>query len=327
MPRARSRRSSSAARSPVLEHGRDLPDGAGVVGGVFQQAELDPQGDELLLRPVVQVPLDLPPFGVLRLDQPAARGPQFVDGGPQVGGELGVAQHEARLGGQVLQQLVLGAGQRLGPGLAQGQRAEQFAGVPDGDRTRRRLERRQPAAGIERDRGRRDGSARPDRGRAQLPADPDPRLGLVRPGRAGQDGYHPVHGVGEVQLPGHVLGEVGQHLVGRGPLAVHQAVGELPEAVPQRLEQHGDADRRGDREQRAAAMPGERADAQHDARVHDRERRRQQAVDHRPADDHVNVEQPVPENRDRHRRRDPEQRDDRYHGVARFRTARAGRAG
>ena len=50
---------------PVLEHGRDLPDRGGVLGGVFQQAELDLQGDELLLGAVVQVPLDLPPFGVL----------------------------------------------------------------------------------------------------------------------------------------------------------------------------------------------------------------------------------------------------------------------
>jgi hypothetical protein len=60
---------------PVLEHGRDLPDRGGVLSGVFQQAELDLQGDELLLRAVVQVPLDLPPLGVLRLDQPTALSP------------------------------------------------------------------------------------------------------------------------------------------------------------------------------------------------------------------------------------------------------------
>jgi len=47
----------------------------------------------------VQVPLDLAPLGVLRFDQPTAGGPQLLDGGPQVGGELDVAQHEARLGG------------------------------------------------------------------------------------------------------------------------------------------------------------------------------------------------------------------------------------
>jgi hypothetical protein len=33
------------------------------------------------------------------------------------------------------------------------------------------------------------------------------------------------------------------------------------------------------------------------------------------ADDHVNVEQPVPENRDRHHGRDPEQDDDRHNRV------------
>jgi hypothetical protein len=226
----------------------------------------------------------------LRLDEPAAGGPQLVDRGPQVGGELGVAQHEARLGGQVLQQLVLRACQGLVRGLAQGQCTEQLTGVPDGDRTRRRLERRERSARAERDGRRREGAPRPDRSGAQLPADPNPRLSPVRAGRAGQDRHHPVHGLGEVQLPGHVFGEVGQHLVRRGPLAIHQAVRELLEAVPQRLEQHGDANRRGDREQRADAMPGDRADTQHDARVHDRERRRQQPIDHRPADDHVNVE-------------------------------------
>ena len=38
-------------------------------------------GDELLLRPVVQVAFDLPPFGVLCFYQPAAGGSQLVDGG------------------------------------------------------------------------------------------------------------------------------------------------------------------------------------------------------------------------------------------------------
>jgi hypothetical protein len=96
--------------------------------------------------------------------------------------------------------------------------------------------------------------------------------------------------------------------VARSPYT--RRVGELLEAVPQRLEQHGDADRRDDREQRAAAMPGHRADAQHDPRVHGRERRRQQAVDHGPADDHVDVEQPVLQDPDRDRGREPEQPDE-----------------
>jgi hypothetical protein len=41
---------------------------------LLEQAELDGQGDELLLRPVVQVAFDLPPFGVLCFYEPAAGG-------------------------------------------------------------------------------------------------------------------------------------------------------------------------------------------------------------------------------------------------------------
>ena len=60
---------------------RQLPEVAGVVGGLLEQAELDGRGDELLLRAVVQVAFDFPPFGVLCFDEPAAGGCQLVDGG------------------------------------------------------------------------------------------------------------------------------------------------------------------------------------------------------------------------------------------------------
>ena len=38
----------------------------------IEETELDAERDELLLRPVVQVPLDLPPLRVLRLDEPTS---------------------------------------------------------------------------------------------------------------------------------------------------------------------------------------------------------------------------------------------------------------
>ena len=96
---------------------------AGIVSRLLQQAELDRQGYELLLRPVVQVTFDLPPLGVLCFYQPTAGGSQLVDRRLQLGGELDVAQEEADLGGQVPQQLVLGGGQRLLRWLLQGKRA------------------------------------------------------------------------------------------------------------------------------------------------------------------------------------------------------------
>ena len=153
MPRARSRRSSRAARSADLSRRRDLPDLTGVIGGVVEQPELDRERDELLLRPVVQVPLDLLALGVLRFDQPPAGRPQVVDGGLQLGGQRGVAQDEARLRRQMPQQLVLGAGQRFIPGLLQGQRAKQLAAMLNGYRARCPLEGREPAVGVERDGG------------------------------------------------------------------------------------------------------------------------------------------------------------------------------
>ena len=47
-----------------------LPDLAGVLGRVLQQAELDRERDELLLGAVVQVALDPLPLLILGLDQP-----------------------------------------------------------------------------------------------------------------------------------------------------------------------------------------------------------------------------------------------------------------
>ena len=94
----------------VSHRWRELPDGGRVVGGFLQQPDLDRERDELLLRPVVQVPLDLPPLGVLRSTSQAAGGAQLVD-------QRGIAQYQPRLRRQVPQQLVLGAGQRLIPRL------------------------------------------------------------------------------------------------------------------------------------------------------------------------------------------------------------------
>jgi hypothetical protein len=132
-----------------------------VAGGFLQQPELDGERDELLLRPVVQDPLDLPLIGVLRFHQPTAGRPQLVD-------QRSVAKDEARLRRQVLQQLVLGAGQRLISRFLQGQRAEQLTAVLNGYRARCLLEGRKRAVGAERDGGGRGCAVWPDRGRAQL---------------------------------------------------------------------------------------------------------------------------------------------------------------
>ena len=92
---------------PLLEPRRHLSDAIGLLGEPLEQPELDLERDELLLRSVVEVALDPAALMVLRLDQPAARRPQLLDVGLELRREPDVAEDKARLGGQVLQELVL----------------------------------------------------------------------------------------------------------------------------------------------------------------------------------------------------------------------------
>ena len=164
MPRARARRSSTAARSPDRSWPASSLTSAGSPAAAVEQAELHAQRDELLLGAVVQVPLDPLPLVVLGLHQPAARRPQVVDGGLQLGGQPDVAQHEPGLGGQVGEQPVLRGGYRLVLGLGQRDGAEQLVLVIHADRPGDRPERGQAGgAGHHRGRGSRFGIGRPDR--------------------------------------------------------------------------------------------------------------------------------------------------------------------
>src|SRR5512132_1112027 len=63
----------------------------------LEEAQLDAEGDELLLSPIVQVALDLPALEVLRFDQPPPRRTELVDRQPEIGCESDIAQHEAGL--------------------------------------------------------------------------------------------------------------------------------------------------------------------------------------------------------------------------------------
>ncbi len=82
---------------PAAELAGDLPDFAGVFGGVFQQGELDGERDELLLGAVMKVPFDPLPLLILCPHQPPPRRLQIVDRGLQLGGEADVAKDQARL--------------------------------------------------------------------------------------------------------------------------------------------------------------------------------------------------------------------------------------
>ena len=210
----------------------------------------------------------------------------------------------------MLQELVFRLGQRLAPRLEQGQRAQQLIPVTYGHCSGRGLEVGQLRPIGERERIRGRGPVGPDRHRPQLGPDPDPGLGPDGPGGAGQDGHHLRDGFVVVQLAGHIVGNVGQHLVGRGPVAVHQAVGDPAGPLPGGLEEQGDRDGRGDRQPRAVLPPGERSDAQHDPGVHSGQPGRDQAVDDRAVNDDVDLVQPVLQDPKRDRGREPEQPDD-----------------
>ena len=54
----------------------------------------------------MQVALEAPALLVLRLDEPLARGTQFVEALLQLGGEADVAHHQSRLVREVLNQLL-----------------------------------------------------------------------------------------------------------------------------------------------------------------------------------------------------------------------------
>ena len=196
-------------------------------------------------------------------------------------------------------------------GLVHGDRAEQLAGVPDRDGPRRGQLGQRAVTG-ERDGGGRGRPARPGHPRAQLPPDPHPHLDPVRAGGAGQHGGHLLQCRVGVQLPGHVLREVGQHLVGRGPLPVHDPVRQQLGPAAQRLEQQCDRQRRRGIEEWAARVTGQRPDPHHDAHVDRRQRRRQQAIPDRAVDDDIDLIQPVLHDRDGHRRRDADQHDERH---------------
>ena len=75
----------------------------------------------------------------------------------------------------------------------------------------------------------------------------------------------------QVEGARHPFGEVRQHLVGRGSLAVHETVREPPRPGAQRLEQQGDRHRRSDRQRRTAPPADERPDPDDHADVHDRD--------------------------------------------------------
>lgn len=118
--------------------GAELGDYTGRLAGPFLlgqrlgQRQTDLHGDQLLLGTIVEVALEATPLVVLGTDQALSGGPQLLHVVQQLGGETDVAQHQAGLGGNVRDELVLCGRDGLASRLGHGEGAQQLAVVGDG---------------------------------------------------------------------------------------------------------------------------------------------------------------------------------------------------
>src|SRR5207244_2964855 len=94
----------------------------------------------MLLRSVVDVALETPSFGVLRLDDSLTRSselrrglPDLIEAHGKIGRQSDVAHDQARLGSEVGQQLVFGSGHVLTRPLGDRDRTKELVVMTDGD--------------------------------------------------------------------------------------------------------------------------------------------------------------------------------------------------
>ena len=161
--------------------------------------------------------------------------------------------------------------------------------------------------------GPRAGSAvgRPRRDRAELVLDASQTTARSAPTPSPRTRASRGSTSSEEYVPASWPPNVGHHLVGRRALAVDDAVRESPSPRPQRLEDQRHDGRRQGREERAALPADERTDAGDDGDVHERDERDDDREHDRLADHEVDVVQAVPQDRDADRDRDQQER---HHG-------------
>jgi hypothetical protein len=145
------------------------------------QPQLDRQGDQLLLRAVVDVAFELATFFVLRGDQPATGVPEILD-------EAGVTEHQPGLGREVVDELLLRRVHGIVGRDGSGEGAEQLPLMTDLDR-RVVLERGQRLP-VKRDRRRRRGVVWPHGFPSERVTDAEPYAG---DGGADPRGHHLRH--------------------------------------------------------------------------------------------------------------------------------------
>ena len=182
-----------------------------------RQPKLHGERHELLLSPVVEVPLELLCAFVLGRHDPSAGFPQLLD-------QANVSKHEPGLRCEVAHQRFLRRVHRLGCRHHDREGAQQLALVSHLGGVLARREHRDLAVRQDDRRPSRVGG--PPRRRSQLVPQVQPDASLCRAGPGRQDLRHArQHVIGRVGA-GQVLRELGEDLVRRRSLAVHDAVRE-----------------------------------------------------------------------------------------------------
>jgi hypothetical protein len=235
------------------------------------QAQVHGEGDQPLLRSVVQIALESPSLLVVRCDQSLARHLQFLD-------ERGVADDEPGLRRKTLEQTLGRGGHRLLGRHLHGDRTQQRPLVAH--REHRMFEGRRFVID-EPDRGRRragDGSG-PARCGAELGTGPEPDPDLVGPDAVGHETGHLRKGI-VVRRRAESLGERRDELERGRPVSVDDPVSESLGSLPGGMDDDGSRDRRGDRQQdvRTLAATDEGPGAGNHDRVHRRDEGRERAV-------------------------------------------------
>ncbi len=127
-----------------------------------------------------------------------------------------------------------------------------------------------------------------------------PDVGAIRARPFRKDACHPGHDLlGRVRL-GDAFGEVREHLIGSGALAVDETVGHVLDTLAHRLESDRHDRGRKDRQRkvRFAAASDQGTNANRNTDVDGGDERGQRSVDQRPADDDVDVVKAVLEDGD-----------------------------
>ena len=246
----------------------------------------------------MDVALQPPALGVGGGHDPLPGGLELLQPLQELLGQADVAKDQARSRRQVPCQVLLGRGQALPGGLGQGQGPQELPPVVHGQ-GQGSGKLREPTVG----QGQGPGEhrfGRPRGLRAELGTHRQPHGGLGGPGPLGQDPGHAGQEVLRRYRPGHAGGELRQDLVGGGPPAVHQSVGQSLHPVLDRSEGQGHhrCGQDGQSQVGLGPLADQRSDPHHDGHVHRGDEPGQGPVDQGLVDDDVDVVQVVLEDRD-----------------------------